>query len=772
MDWDRRTFVKFAVGAVIGVNASPLIPKFMDDVAIWTQNWSWVPVPEDGAVAYAATVNPQTGTGVLAKMVDGRVDGTRAIRVEGNPEHPLSQGGVIPADASALQLLYNQQVRVSSPLLRDRKTGKVLQITWSEALDLFSSNLAQLAKKGQARQIAALGHDSSSTTGRILTRLLQALGSPNVAFTPTPRETMALAGIFMMGQPFLGFDLANADFVVSFGTPLLEGFGAPVAVRKAFAAWRGYPNNPGYLVQIEPRASVTASQADQWLACKPGSEGAVALAMCRILVEEGLYDRSIESALGWNDLDGSLGFRSLLLQNFDRAKIASLAGVPLPELIKTTLGFAKAKRAVAVCGPGNSGDPGRMYDYMAVLALNALKGNLGRPGGVLAQQPLPVKSLGPTLPEPRAKALAEAGRPFEVNNPHALAEAALKGDPYRLKTLILCEGNFVFNGPQANVMQDLARQTPFVVAITPYLDESAAVADLVLPSTHWLEGWGDCTTPFGSPVAAYGLHRPLIKAALQARDAGDILLAAAQRLGGSVAAALPFKDTAAALARRSEAMGDFQKLAETSYWVQRRPAYGPMRFNTPSGKLELFSKILHDLVTKRAGSPEALEQLLAKLQVQGGPQKAFLPNWQEPAAYAKAKRYPLIMQAVPSLRTTWGGDAVTPYMVKILPDTMLAQVDKLVVEMNPATAQELHLQEGDLVQVESSEGSLTARMSLYAGAAPGMVFVPVGLGHRAFGFQVADKGMNFNRAVKVTPDPMSGMPIWELTGVNVRKVRG
>jgi hypothetical protein len=87
-----------------------------------------------------------------------------------------------------------------------------------------------------------------------------------VAFTPTPRETMALAGLFMTGQPFLGFDLANANFIVSFGTPLLEGFGAPVAVRKAFAGWRGYPKNQAYLVQIEPRASVTASQADQWIA--------------------------------------------------------------------------------------------------------------------------------------------------------------------------------------------------------------------------------------------------------------------------------------------------------------------------------------------------------------------------------------------------------------------------------------------------------------------------------------------------------------------------
>jgi menaquinone reductase, molybdopterin-binding-like subunit len=772
MDWDRRTFVKFAVGAVIGVHASPLVPKLMDDSTIWTQNWSWVPVPEDGAVAYAKTVNPQTGTGVLAKIVNGRVDGERAIRVEGDTEHPLSQGGVVPADASALQLLYNDEVRVTSPMLKNRQTGEVMKITWSEALDQLAGNLSELSKTGKAHQVLALAPDPSDCTGRILSRLMQSMGSPNTAFTPTPRETMALAGVFMMGQPFLGFDLANADFVVSFGTPLLEGFGAPAAVRRAFANWRGYPKNPGHLVQIEPRASVTASQADQWLPCKAGSEGAIALGMCRIMIEEGIYDKSIESAHGFNDVKGFAGFKSMLMKDYSRNKVAKLAGIPLAKLIKITLAFAKAKRGVAVCGPGNSGDPGRMYDFMAVLALNALKGNLGKTGGVLAQQPLPLKPLGPAIADPQQPPLAGSERPFNVNNVHAMAEAALAKKPYGIKTLILCGGNFVFNGPQANVMQDLARKTPFVVAITPYLDESAAVADLILPSTHWLEGWGDSTTPYGSPVAAYGLHRPLVKAVPLARDTGDILLAVAQRLGGKVVEALPFKTTAEALAKRSEDMGDFEELAEAGYWVQKKPAYGKIQFNTTSGKLELFSTILHDLSVKRAGSADVLERMLVYLGVQGGAQRAFLPHWQPPAAWSEMKGDSLIMQAVPSLRTTWGGDAITPYMVKILSDTMLADKDKLVVEMNPQTAKALHLYDGDMVMVESGEGSLRAKLSLFKGAAPGMVFAPVGLGHEAFGFQVAGKGMNFNNAARVVSDPMSGMPIWELTGVTVKKARG
>ena len=771
MQWDRRAFIKLAVGGVLGVHASPLMWKLMDDSTIWTQNWSWVPVPEDGAVAFANVVNPQTGTGAKARLVQGRVDGTRAIRVEGNPEHPLSKGGVVPQDASALQLLYNTDVRVTAPLLRDRATGRYSKLSWPEALDILAGNLAEIAKQGKPETIMALGHDPESTTGQLLLGLMAALGSPNVAFTPNASETLALAGLAMMGQTDLGFDLANADYVVSFGTPLLENFGSPVATRKAFASWRGFPKNPGFLAQIESRASVTASQADMWLACRPGTEGALALAMCSIMIQEGLYDQAaVRASFGFGDEGDFKGFKSFVLKNYRRERVAQMAGVPLEKLLKLTLGFAKAKRAVAVCGPGNSGDPGRMYDFMAVLVLNALKGNLGKPGGVLVQQPLPLKSLGATRFEGNVQPLVDPNQGLDSNNPDALAKAALAGKPYGIKTLLMVGGNFVYNGPQAGVMEELARKTPFVVAVTPYMDESASVADLVLPSTHWLEGWGDSTSPYGSPVACYGLHRPLIKAVPQAKDAGDVLLAVASRLGGKVATALPYKNMQEALAVRTEAMGDFEQLAEQSFWVQPKPAYGPVKFQTPTRRFEYFSMGLFKLLSGRAGNPQGLERLVAQMGVGAGVEAAFLPHWEPPAAADDlGTGMPLLLQAVSSLRTTWGGEAITPYMVKVLPDTMLADMDKLVVEMNPQTAHEFHLSEGDLIRVDSVAGSLTAKLHLFAGAAPGVVYAPVGLGHSAFGFQVAGKGMNFNRAAKVTTDPMSGLPIWELTAVSVEK---
>ena len=111
------------------------------------------------------------------------------------------------------------------------------------------------------------------------------------------------------------------------------------------------------------------------------------------------------------------------------------------------------------------------------------------------------------------------------------------------------------------------------------------------------------------------------------------------------------------------------------------------------------------------------------------------------------------MAAVPSLRTTSGATPMGPYMIKILYDTTLAHSDQLMVEMNPATAQKLHLHAGEKVTISSKAGHITARVQLFHGVAPGMVCVPQGLGRKAFGRYLKDKGDNFQNAVQVTMDP-------------------
>jgi anaerobic selenocysteine-containing dehydrogenase len=734
MNWDRRAFVKFAVGAVVGLHASPLVPKLMDDVAIWTQNWSWVPDPETGAVAFAKSINPSTLTGVKTRLVKARLSGQRVIRVEGDPEHPLSQGGVIAADASTPQKAYYGKMRADSAWMR--KEGVRGRVKAEDALKEVAAKLGGLAKAGKAKQVAIIADDPYSVTGEMLMRLAAAYGTPNLVFMPSAKETLALAGQLMFGQSSLGFDLMNSQYTISFGTPLLEGFGAPVATRKAFAAWRKDPMHRATLVQVEPRSSVTAGQADVWLACKPGTEGVLAYAMANLIIEAGKADAAVTGAQGFGQ------FKAMLSGMYGLDKVAKSTGVPADKIKAVAEGFMKAPKAVAVCGPGDAGDPGKLFDFMAVLALNAVKGNLGKPGGVVLRGDMPWKALGEAMDMASGPSLdGGESRMMGLDNAYNLAAAALEGKPYGLEALIVVGCNPAFSGPQAKVMQKLIDQTPFVVSINEFMDETALMADVVLPTASFLECWGDCATAYGAAQAFYGVHQPLVSIFPKAKAAGDWVLAIAKGLGGNAAAALPFDDTKAALEARASGMGGLDDLAEKGYWMQEKPAYG-FAFKTSSGRLELM--------------PQGLG---GKLPV--------------PAPYIQpTKHRPLLMAGIPSLRTGKGVDPMSPYQLKILDDTTLAHKDQLMVEINPKTAHEMHLGEGDMVEIASAAGKIKARLHLFNGAAPGMVFVPVGLGHTAFGMYLKDKGANFFEAVEVAADPGSGLPQWALTPVSIAKAGG
>ena len=734
MNWDRRAFVKFAVGAVAGLTASPLFPKLTDDVSIWTQNWSWVPNPETGAVAFAKSINPATLTGVQARLVNARLSGPRVIRVEGDPEHPLSQGGVLAADAGVPQKAYYNTMRADSAMMR--KEGVRGRVPAKDALKEVAAKLDELAQAGKAKQVAIIADDPFSVTGEMLMRLAAAYGTPNLVFMPSAKQTLALAGGLMFGQESIGFDLMNSEYTISFGTPLLEGFGAPVATRKAFAVWRKDPMNRAMLVQVEPRSSVTAGQADVWLACKPGTEGMLAYAMANLIIQAGKADPAATGAEGFDK------FKAMLAGMYNLNKVSQDTGVPADKIKAVAEGFMKASKAVAVCGPGDSGDPGCLFDFMAVLALNAVKGNLGKPGGVVLRGDLPWKALGESVDIPQEPRLdGGSGKTMGLDNVYNLAVAALRGKPYPLEALIVVGCNPAFSGPQARAMQELIDQTPFVVSISEYVDETALLADVVLPSASFLECWGDCATAYGAPQAFYGVHQPLISIFPKARAEGDWVLAIAKGLGGKAAAALPFADSKEALAARAEGMGGLEDLAVKGYWMQEKPAYG-FEFKTPSGRLELV--------------PQGL----------GG----TLPI---PAPYVKPnKERPLLMAGIPSLRTGAGQEPMSPYQLKILDDITLAHKDQLVAEINPKTAHDLHLGEGDMVEIASDAGKITARLHLYEGAAPGLIFVPVGLGHTAFGMYLKDKGANFFEVVEVTADIGSGLPKWALTPVSIAKAGG
>ena len=115
MALDRRGFLKFVAGGVIGTGLTPLPWKLTDDISIWTQNWPWIPRIPDGEIQTAPALVKlgQPEYGIRVKKTDGM-----PFTASGNPDHPLSRGGIDPLAASSVQLLHSP-ARITGPMKKE-----------------------------------------------------------------------------------------------------------------------------------------------------------------------------------------------------------------------------------------------------------------------------------------------------------------------------------------------------------------------------------------------------------------------------------------------------------------------------------------------------------------------------------------------------------------------------------------------------------------------------------------------------------------------------
>ena len=148
MKLDRRAFVKLIAGGVGGTLLSPLPWKMADDTAIWSQNWFWRPSPERGGATTVNTVCQlcSGGCGVRVRLIEEK----RAVNIDGNPTHPVNQGGICPLGAAGLQYLYGPS-RIETPLQQTGKRGDLetmKAISWDEALEILAIKLRGMSVTG------------------------------------------------------------------------------------------------------------------------------------------------------------------------------------------------------------------------------------------------------------------------------------------------------------------------------------------------------------------------------------------------------------------------------------------------------------------------------------------------------------------------------------------------------------------------------------------------------------------------------------------------
>ncbi len=720
MKIDRRSFLSLGLGAAAGTALTPLPWKLTDDLSIWTQMWPWTPVPQDGETTYvnsACAICPG-GCGITVRKVEDR-----AIKIEGMDGHPVNDGGICPLGLSGLQLLYGPR-RIKSPMKKEN--GKWVKISWKEAIAVVSDQIDALRKNGEAQAIGCISGLRKGTTSQLLERFLLSLGSPNYMSIPSSYDAYELAVSRMHGRRMTaGIDAEESNFILSFGSGVIEGWWSPVRMIRAHSVWK---EKKAKLVQMEARLSNTAAQADKWIPVNPGAEAALAMGIAAVIVKESLYDKAFVE----NYSRGFEEFRNMLLDAYSPDKAASITGVPSSVIESLARDFAGASRPVALYGRGNGSQPGTLFEAMAVHALNAIVGAVNRPGGVWAVEQTDDNDWPAIQMDEIAKKGLKSPRidgldPGSEKDPGSLvsrfSELAVSGE-YPLKALFIAGANPCYSFPDSNAVKAAFEKIPFIVSFSSYMDETVEYASLVLPNHTYLERYEDVPAPRGMGKPVRGITRPVVSPLYNTRNTGDAVIELAGKIGGSVAESFPWGDYETCLQETfGEEWGTLEEEGFTSD-SDFSPRSWEEAFKEDSGKFNFAS----------AG---------------------FLDSVREIVPEGDDGSYPLILVPYDTLRLSGGYIGDPPFVIKTVEDTVLKKRDSFV-EVNPETAGKIGVKNGGYATLSTPKGQVKVRVNHYDGIKPGVIAMPRGLGHGGTDEYLAEKGVNVNELIGPIPDPQSG----------------
>jgi anaerobic selenocysteine-containing dehydrogenase len=730
MKIDRRSFLSFLIGGAAGTTLSPLPWKLMDDSSIWSQMWPWTPVPADGEVSYVnsvCTLCPGS-CGITVQKIDDR-----AIKIEGMKGHPVNDGGICMLGLSGLQMLYGPR-RVKTPLKRvgARGSGRWTKISWPDAIAETAQKLDEIRSASQPHAVAAISGSDRGTVPSLLKRFVNAYGSPNFIRTPSIQDSYELMFYLMHGnQSMAALDFENASLVLSFGSGIIDGWGAPVRMLRAYSQWR---SGGATIIQVEPRLSNTAAKADQWIPINPGTEAALALGLAHVIIKESLYDTSFVE----NYADGFEQWKKHVRDEYRPDKVEKITGVNEKTIITLARKFARAARPMAICGRGQGHRPGSLDEFMAVHALNALVGSIHRKGGILPTAATdyidwPGIQLDDTAYEGMAKErLDDAGGkryPFTRYLLNRFVDVVDKAPADSTKMLLVHNANPLYTMHDTSMVRAAFDKIPFIVSFSPYMNETSRYADLLLPDHTYLERYEDVPTPAGMSKPVVGLARPVVEPQFDTKHVGDVIIALAKVLGGSMAAAFPWNNYETCL---RDTLGDrWQKMMENGYWTDPFFAVSssPLPFSSPSGKFEFVNG-----------------------------DTGLMPTYDPVKIAGDEASYPLLLVPYDSIRLANGFVGDPPFMIKTVSDKVLKQHD-VFIEINPETAKSLGLTEASRAVISTPKGKASVRVHLFDGIMPGVIAMPTGLGHVGNDEFIDGKGVNYNRLVGPVEDANSGLDV-------------
>ena len=759
------------------------------------------PVPGSGGLPrgherHVATACAQcaAGCGVSVRVVEGR-----AVKIEGNDACPVNRGGIGPRGLSGLQVLYDPD-RIPGPMRRvGPRGGKEHDpdhwepVSWDAAIEELGGRLLDLREQGTPEKLVVTTGLERGMTLELWQRFARAYGTPNLldGFSKGSGP-VAIANFLMQGiREVPAYDWGGARYVLSLGSEVLQASCQMVHFARSRAHMRrGVSGTRAKIVHVGPVGSATARNADEWISIRPGTYGAFALALAHVLVRDGLHDEEFlrdhcHGFESWEDEDGTHpGFRDIL-EEYPPDRVAEICDVPAAQLDRLAAELAEARPSFALAGSEQYSSSNGVSAAMAVQALNAVLGAIDRPGGVLTQRPAPLAEWPEVEPDEVAEeALARpalgaslAGLPsFGGLALDLLPEAILGAGPGAIDTLLLHYSNPLYSRAEPDRWRRALALVPRVVSFSPVWDETTVeMADWVLPDHTYLERWEDAATAPSTGHPVFGIRQPVVEPLHDTLHTADVVLRLAEVVDEPVREALPWSDFKSAVKARlvgihrakrgsiveEKGSGFLRRMYGEGYWFDADYPFEDWEevLRTPSGRFEFHSGRLRDELRAVAASrASSVEEVLQTAGVQDSLDRLCLPRHEAQRWVGDPEDFPLLL--VPHRPPTYaeGSGANQPWLQE-LPEYTGRRTWATEGEMNPRTAADLGLVDGDEVVVQATGGEIRVPLRTSAEVRPGLLLVPQGGGHTAMGRFARGWGANVMQVVS-----LAGMD--RLTGVS------
>ena len=601
--------------------------------------------------------------------------GGQIVDSSGMDEHILNRVCIRGATRSVREFL-NHPDRLRQPLLR--RGDSMVPVTWDQAMDVLVEKLQKIKDTHGPDAVSVFYGDPVALreTRHFPKWFSHAFGTANCASGAGLCHFANEMGMQLTFGHFVLPSLRGSKCIVLWGT------NPRASAHPMNAMIRACLKDDAKVVVIDPRRTPLARSATVHLPIRPGTDGALALAMLHVIINEGLYDKDFVEkwTVGFEELRaGVLGWTP--------EKVSAICGVPAEQIEEVARLYATAKPAAIVEATTPEHNPNAVQTVRAMSCLLAITGNFDVPGGNTY-----VKGL--TVHEPELPKVPTAGRigieeyPLYSEivgeaQPVLFIDALLKQDPPPLRAMIVQGANPVCTWPNSNRVREAFKKLEFLAVMDVFMSETAQLAHLVLPAASFLERMELVDYGFYQTLPLASVTTPVTEPIGEAWPDWKFWLVLAQRLG--LGEYLPWKDieeeVAFALSGSETDLGRIRETPRGHFYALRAvKRYRLENFATPSGKCELYSQRLAD----HGHSP--------------------VPTWSEPAesplgSPELAREYPLVF--------TTGGRIITfthsqfhnmPSLLKINP--------RPVAEMNDEDAAALGVQDGDPITVESLRGKV------------------------------------------------------------------